>query len=495
MKILPKRIDECSIFDVNYLNSEDKNLYGLYIASKYKNSLILGKPKMNENVSILSDLLNKNAYATGLLYFVENFDLSNDINKNDLLKDINVLLHSRCEVVNEKAPLLTKIGNYPIYEGENYILRGEGENKIKETFDLKEDLNMDDITLDFLKNTDKDERIRDYVVCPKCKNVFEDDDIVINYPNIPDDYNGPVDDKPDGYSCPLCGYYTTDEENFTNAYIEDLADAPNVDEYVPGYSDYLKSLDEDDKPLENTSEEYKRLDKELDKLIASNATDAELNDFLEDASYNDNITNKEYTALVYKAQDTRRIDEDGTQAADIASKVDYSFQSAPTPAEPKKKYKPVEINELDENTYINLTGFIKDVDGYYKRGNYVLVKESDTNKLKVINKNKLNEVSEPIYQVKGSDGIVKYLDKKLNEKFPGRFEIKSGPVDDAFGLVIKDNNNHDAGDLIDVTDYINALMNYLGYDKTDYEIDYKKNNLIMAIYNDKQFISRDFVNK
>lgn len=430
MKILPKRIDECSIVDVNYLNSEDKNLYGLYIASKYKNSLILGKPKMNENVSILSDLLNKNAYATGLLYFVENFDLSNDINKNDLLKDINVLLHSRCEVVNEKAPLLTKIGNYPIYEGENYILRGEGENKIKETFDLKEDLNMDDITLDFLKNTDKDERIRDYVVCPKCKNVFEDNDIVINYPNIPDDYNGPVDDKPDGYSCPLCGYYTTDEENFTNAYIEDLADAPNVDEYVPGYSDYLKSLE-----------------------------------------------------------------EDGTQAADIASKVDYNFQSAPTPAEPKKKYKPVEINELDENTYINLTGFIKDVDGYYKRGNYVLVKESDTNKLKVINKNKLNEVSEPIYQVKGSDGIVKYLDKKLNEKFPGRFEIKSGPVDDAFGLVIKDNNNHDAGDLIDVTDYINALMNYLGYDKTDYEIDYKKNNLIMAIYNDKQFISRDFVNK
>jgi hypothetical protein len=430
MKILPKRIDECSIVDVNYLNSEDKNLYGLYIASKYKNSLILGKPKMNENVSILSDLLNKNAYATGLLYFVENFDLSNDINKNDLLKDINVLLHSRCEVVNEKAPLLTKIGNYPIYEGENYILRGEGENKIKETFDLKEDLNMDDITLDFLKNTDKDERIRDYVVCPKCKNVFEDDDIVINYPNIPDDYNGPVDDKPDGYSCPLCGYYTTDEENFTNAYIEDLADAPNVDEYVSGYSDYLKSLE-----------------------------------------------------------------EDGTQAADIASKVDYSFQSAPTPAEPKKKYKPVEINELDENTYINLTGFIKDVDGYYKRGNYVLVKESDTNKLKVINKNKLNEVSEPIYQVKGSDEIVKYLDKKLNEKFPGRFEIKSGPVDDAFGLVIKDNNNHDAGDLIDVTDYINALMNYLGYDKTDYEIDYKKNNLIMAIYNDKQFIPRDLINK
>lgn len=430
MKILPKRIDECSIVDVNYLNSEDKNLYGLYIASKYKNSLILGKPKMNENVSILSDLLNKNAYATGLLYFVENFDLSNDINKNDLLKDINVLLHSRCEVVNEKAPLLTKIGNYPIYEGENYILRGEGENKIKETFDLKEDLNMDDITLDFLKNTDKDERIRDYVVCPKCKNVFEDDDIVINYPNIPDDYNGPVDDKPSGYSCPLCGYYTTDEENFTNAYIEDLADAPNVDEYVPGYSDYLKSLE-----------------------------------------------------------------EDGTQAADIASKVDYSFQSAPTPAEPKKKYKPVEINELDENTYINLTGFIKDVDGYYKRGNYVLVKESDTNKLRVVNKNKLNEVSEPIYQVKGSDEIVKYLDKKLNEKFPGRFEIKSGPVDDAFGLVIKDNNNHDAGDLIDVTDYINALMNYLGYDKTDYEIDYKRNNLIMAIYNDKQFIPRDLINQ
>ena len=60
--------------------------------------------------------------------------------------------------------------------------------------------------------------------------------------------------------------------------------------------------------------------------------------------------------------DTFSLEEEaGTQASDIASKVDYSFQSTPT-TKKWRKYWPVEIKELDESTYLNLTGFIKDVD-------------------------------------------------------------------------------------------------------------------------------------
>ena len=320
--------------------------------------------------------------------------------------------------MNEKAPLITNIGDYPLYEGENYILRGKGSNKIKESFNINEDIDINDITPEFLKNREYDDIIKGFIVCPKCKNVFEEDALITDYPDIPDDYDGPVDDDPISYNCPYCNYYTRNSENFSDAWVDDLEDAPNKDEYL-----------------------------------------------------------------------SNSLNEDGTQAADIACKVDYSFQSAPTPANPGKRrkvYENIDIKDLDDEDTLNLTGFIKGVDGLYRRGNYVVVKESETGNLKVIHKSKLNEEVSIVNEPTGPEQITNYLQDKLNEKFPNRFKIKSGPVDDAFGLVITDNSNHDAGDLIDVTDTINAIMETLQYSKEDYEIDYKKNNLIMAIYNPKQ---------
>lgn len=417
MKIIPRKISKMSA-----ISTQPNNEYGVYIESNNKNLLLTGSLKENAEPLILKDLVDKHAYASALLYFVENFTLSKDINKKDLLEDINVLLHTRCKVVNEKAPLLTKIGDYPIYEAENYILRGEGENKLKESFNLKEDIDINDITLDYLKNRKYDDIIKDFVVCPKCKNVYEEEAIGKDYRDYPDDYNGDIDNSPIGFECPYCGFYTRNEENFSDAWVDDLEDAPNISEYI---SNDLK--------------------------------------------------------------------EDGTQAADIASKVDYSFQSAPTPANPsrKRKYEAIEIKELDESTHLNLTGFIKDVDGLYKRGNYVLVKESATGELVVIHKRKLNE--EVVSQsVNGPESIANYIQEKLNKKFPGRFIVKSGEVDGAYGLVITDKNNHNGVDLIDVTDFINSVMSYLKYDKGDYEIDYKRNSLIMAIYNQKRIYSNEF---
>lgn len=434
MKIIPRKISNIDL--LRETSKKGVSRYGVYINSEDNNhnALLLGTPNSKFDFSVMSDLFRKNAYASGLLYFAENINIEN-ANMKDLLEDINVMLHSRCKVINEKAPLLTKIGNYPIYEGANYILRGEGDNKIKECFDLKEDINIDDIDLDFIKTHTTDDIIKDFIKCPKCGNVYENDSLIPNYPDYPDDYSGDISDEPLTYSCPYCNFTTENEDTFSDAWIEDLENAPNADEFVPGLRKYIDTLRQEDIK-----------------------------------------------------------EEAGTQASDIAAKVDYSFQSAPTPAKPckkKRKYESVEIKELDESTYINLTGFIKDVDGFYKRGNYVLVKESANNALKVIHKNKLYEEVVDV-QVDAGETISNYLKNKLDKRFPDRFDVRSGKIDDVFGIVIKDHSNHDTGDLIDVTDFINQIMSYLHFDKTDYEIDYKGNSLIMAIYNNKKLSSNEF---
>lgn len=156
MKIIPRRI-----LKILPISTAPNNHYGIYIESgnSDKNIILTGTMKENAEPSILKDLIDKYAYASTLLYFVENFNIDNDINKNDLLEDINVLLHSRCRVVNEKAPLLTKIGDYPIYEASNYILGGDGVKKIKESFNLKEDVDINDITPEFLKTREYDDVI------------------------------------------------------------------------------------------------------------------------------------------------------------------------------------------------------------------------------------------------------------------------------------------------------------------------------------------------
>lgn len=55
---------------------------------------------------------------------------------------------------------------------------------------------------------------------------------------------------------------------------------------------------------------YKELDSKLDELIKLDATDEEFNDFLESAAelVDEELTSKEYTELLYKAQDTRKIE-------------------------------------------------------------------------------------------------------------------------------------------------------------------------------------------
>ena len=59
-----------------------------------------------------------------------------------------------------------------------------------------------------------------------------------------------------------------------------------------------------------------------------------------------------------------------------------------TKAKPEKKYYDILLSDIDENADEILNkGFIKNKDGHYQRGNYVLVKEND--KYIAIRKDKL----------------------------------------------------------------------------------------------------------
>lgn len=75
----------------------------------------------------------------------------------------------------------------------------------------------------------------------------------------------------------------------------------------PKYYEQPDEIIEENKDIEHT-QDYIDFNKELDELIANNATDKELNDFLEEVSFNEVITHNEYLALQKKAQNIRMID-------------------------------------------------------------------------------------------------------------------------------------------------------------------------------------------
>ena len=85
-------------------------------------------------------------------------------------------------------------------------------------------------------------------------------------------------------------------------------DAQGKENFYYNMKTYDESMTESKEDVSNKSDKYKKLDAQLDKLISNDATDIELNDFLEQAAFDDDITNQEYGELQQKAQDTRRID-------------------------------------------------------------------------------------------------------------------------------------------------------------------------------------------
>lgn len=328
MKILP---NICSM-SINQVNLADAD----YTLVKINESNIIAyKNTERSNNIILNDLIENKAFATSLLYLNENYELEigkfkdifaeSEDSIKDYLKDCETLLNRNVKIVEEAGIPLTNIGGYKIYESECGVLRGNGKIKLKESFN---EIDLDDITLDYLKTRDVDLPIKDYVKCPECKNIFNGPD---NTETIEENYDKDVYDGFDKYhtetntvevektTCPYCNF-NEDAEEFSTAWVDDLEDAPNKEELVPGISS------------------------------------------------------------IYEA-------DEGTQTTDIAPKVDQNMGL--TKANPKKEYYDILLSDVDESADDILNrGFLKNAQGHYQRGNYILVKESE--KYIAIRQDKLN---------------------------------------------------------------------------------------------------------
>ena len=116
-----------------------------YTLINLDNNIISYKNTDKSDNDILNDLLECKAYATALLYLNENYILEvgkfkdifteSGITVEDYYSKCNELLNKNIKIVEEIGIPLVEINGYKIFEGAGYILRGNGNKKIKESFE------------------------------------------------------------------------------------------------------------------------------------------------------------------------------------------------------------------------------------------------------------------------------------------------------------------------------------------------------------------------
>ena len=127
-----------------------------YTLINIDNNIISYKNTEKSNNDILSDLLECKAFATALLYLNENYVLEigkfkdifteSEITVEDYYSKCNNLLNENIQIADEIGIPLTEINGYKIFEGAGYILRGNGNKKIKESF--KEEIPVEETELE-----------------------------------------------------------------------------------------------------------------------------------------------------------------------------------------------------------------------------------------------------------------------------------------------------------------------------------------------------------
>lgn len=435
MKVLPK-IKTLSI------EKEDSNNLRVNI-----NESAVVRYKLSDNyedkLDIAQDLVENRAFGTLFLFLNENFKVITNIPSlippesiENFYKDCDRLLNENINIVEELGKPLTEIDGYPIFESERGVLRGSGKKKIKEYFKEFEEIDLEDLTLDFVKNHEYETIIKGMCMCPKCGLVFDKEENTVEVQESDVEpystFDSPYNERTVTYNveCPNC-HTREAEEDFPDAWVSDLPSASNAEELVPGIS----KLDED----------------------ADGAAE-------------------------------------GTQTSDIAGKTDYDFNiTTPTNLEKKKKHYDILLgnynrNEIDES--VSFKGFLKNSKGQYQRGNYVLVKEGD--KYLAVHKDKLDE-----YQVQGNNIIldrnefttgteVQDMAKAIQETLQARnlndnFIIKTGVIDGAIGIAVT-RKSKDI-DLVQVQDNLIKSLQRAGLDNTDYESDIKNDSVVFAIIN------------
>lgn len=327
-------------------------------------------PSKNADSDIVKDLLEHKAYATMFLYLNENYTLNiekdsfiNESNIKDFYEDCNNLLQRHIKIVESQGPLMTKINNYPIYEVENGVLRGEGKMKVFESFNDSEGEDLAWDLVDFMRDFDTYEFNDNYSSDEEAANQYMKDfksktsinDIITFLNSIKED---------------------SDKNSYSEEALESILARLEV---------LKNSIVEESKKL---NESFFNLYKSYDDLYGiSKYSPKELIDFLNDLKNQNKISERDYNLLIdfsNKYQDlinacgyeSEELKEEGTQVSDIAPKIDYNDKVVKAP-----------IAGLKESVILH--GFLKNEKGQYQRGNYILCKEND--KFVAIHKDKLEE--------------------------------------------------------------------------------------------------------
>lgn len=184
------------------------------------------------------------------------------------------------------------------------------------------------------------------------------------------------------------------EEHFS----DDVNNAINSFRESKNKEDYIKALDKISELEWNnviTTDEYNRAIKEVQSIMRELRSNGEL------------------SGELYGKES---LDEDGTQASDIAPKVDQELSGL---VKPPKHYH--ESYTFEVPYYHNFKGFTMNEDGKYVRGNYILINECDS--IKAVHKNELvNEDVDDNGNVILSDADAhfkaSYLIEKLYTRLP-----------------------------------------------------------------------------
>lgn len=138
---------------------------------------------------------------------------------------------------------------------------------------------------------------------------------------------------------------------------------------------------------EETLDLFPAIKSEVIKMIDNNTNKWDIFDFIDGQVRAYSISKEEGNELKKLINNDLQEEAEGTQTTDIASKTDQNMNKKITTS--KKKYYDILLSDFSESDNMNIInkGFLKNSEGQYQRGNYILVKEGET--YLAIHKNKL----------------------------------------------------------------------------------------------------------
>lgn len=385
------------------------------------------KIKVNESVieyedisedtrEILESLISKGAYGSALLTLNMFYNVKS-INESDYTQEEYKKYLSECNKLMEECVVETKAHNFrplvnlnglEIMENENYIARGKGNKLLIEDFRNQKILKEDSYEEPFFQDIENAlteagfevSRFSDIGVLTKnlgwyvsnsegevqlqCNGTYIGESVKLNEEMSPwmkyqtqaeqmfDKAKSEMDENMFSDFCNMIGTMAKDYEFGYNE--EDMYES--VDERYTGNS----KADEVVFDFSQTERDTDTFTKALNEISRM--------------EYDNEIDKDKYNECIKKIQDLfthkdKSIDDlkecEGTQCSDIAEKKDQEVGSLQKPKKLKKHF--TEMFNIPKNH--GFKGFRLNENGYYTRGNYVLVNEN--NSIKAVNKNKLTE--------------------------------------------------------------------------------------------------------